>query len=1123
MSSCLVGAPPAATVSVVSLSATEISLSLQTGASLYDSVQLQMSGEDGFSSNQIFSSPYQSTTWNTLTPNTAYIITVTLSIVRPTSPSNVRFSFVTSSVCRVQWTANPYFISSAPEDGYNIFLNGQLATKTAADKQDLSVTLSNLDLCASYNVTIQPSSGDENFDATSMQLRNYECDICPSDNLADMCSFPFNFGGEVYSKCALKPIGPADLFCLNSNGQSIECNEKGRLLLHTILHFVQPISHNENFLNTTNKFHFLNNLTTGTLYEFKVVIESFGRIGESQFVVFQATDKSSNAFAYNPTSSAVKLSWDSFLSDDKRRRLRRSASEVIEAINIEATFEVSDLMSSLFTAEELSSMIYNETIPLGTSAELQNLTSGLRYKIVVTAINGLGEKMENKSLTTEAVTVPNDLTETGNNISVIDEPTNGLVITFQLTQYTTAEVFNVFIHQITTSLKITQDGLGGATIIISREETITKVDLTCLATNASCIDPSTWEFLGVAFGDQGLLPGARYLANIHSSTGPTESQETVIQNIQKPLPVENLVCVEFYEDVLKLEWSPPRTGSVIGFHVTLEHPDGTNTSHPVNDIVGFTATELFPGSTYKFYVSSYADKEGLIRSEPVVLVQGTTPKEPSKVEATALVGSDGRSFTISAAPPVEGAYKFFRIVAIQDNSASNFIQTGNESSEASEVFQNGSLFTFPIGFPVNSTDTTIHMAKFGNVYSIKVGAVSDFGLPSLSSPNTYVFTEMKSIEQEPLLILNSDNNLCLIWETDSTVNHFDSLKVVGLQHSRKVVEFIYPVDNQQDSGLVCIDKKLTRIGRSDLTVELTTTTDDYLSGLTERSQKTSYIYSLTTEVQYAINITLQECEGRRCHLEVSSEMLGSSSQLAIEYQITLNGEQLNGDKLTEKGCGIEMNRMKCQFELTNLDESREYYITVTASVLGQILPTENSLTIEPRTTVSDNEEETGEESGSSSVWIYVGIGLGVGIVFLIASIVVVKHVKKAIEKRMNRTESAEEDSVYMNPIRIPDPRNRTMTSTTEYINKMVGGQRRPIDEESAIDYLRQQATWNGNSAGLNRHLMATSFVNQMQRHQSVEYAVPRLPEDLTDYQLPNIIENEYVTNRSISSITILDD
>ena len=58
------------------------------------------------------------------------------------------------------------------------------------------------------------------------------------------------------------------------------------------------------------------------------------------------------------------------------------------------------------------------------------------------------------------------------------------------------------------------------------------------------------------------------------------------------------------------------------------------------------------------------------------------------------------------------------------------------------------------------------------------------------------FLEMKSIEQEPLLILNNDDNLCLIWESDSSVNHFDSLKVAGLQYSRKVLEFIYPVDNQ---------------------------------------------------------------------------------------------------------------------------------------------------------------------------------------------------------------------------------------------------------------------------------------------------------------------------------------
>ncbi|XP_075264720.1 uncharacterized protein LOC142356821, partial [Convolutriloba macropyga] len=203
--------------------------------------------------------------------------------------------------------------------------------------------------------------------------------------------------------------------------------------------------------------HFLDTLTTGTLYEFKVVIESFGRIGESQFVVFEATDKSNNVFAYNPTSSGFKLSWDSFLSDDKRGRSRRSASEVIEAINIEATFEVSDLLSSMFTAEELSAMIYNETIPVATSAQLHNLTSGFTYKTVITPINGLGHKMENKSLTTEAVTVPNQLTETGNNISVLEDTTSaGLFITFHLTQNTTADVFHVLIHQITTYLNTTQ-------------------------------------------------------------------------------------------------------------------------------------------------------------------------------------------------------------------------------------------------------------------------------------------------------------------------------------------------------------------------------------------------------------------------------------------------------------------------------------------------------------------------------------------------------------------------------------------------------------------------------------------------------------------------------------------
>ena len=92
-------------------------------------------------------------------------------------------------------------------------------------------------------------------------------------------------------------------------------------------------------------------------------------------------------------------------------------------------------------------------------------------------------------------------------------------------------------------------------------------DLTCLAINASCIDPNTWEFLAVAFGDQGLLPGASYIANIHSSTGPTESLATVIQNIQSKLEI-NCPSARFRK---KTQKSSPFFGSLNGIKVGVNY------------------------------------------------------------------------------------------------------------------------------------------------------------------------------------------------------------------------------------------------------------------------------------------------------------------------------------------------------------------------------------------------------------------------------------------------------------------------------------------------------------------------------------------------------------------------
>ncbi|XP_075265233.1 uncharacterized protein LOC142357501, partial [Convolutriloba macropyga] len=263
----LLKAPPVPSATLSSPLFTEILLVLQTESSLFDLVQLEIRGEnEDPKPDQDFTSPFSSLAFFDLTPNTQYKVKVTLLIdrtarncvdgsvsssrtffqntLRPTTPSNLRFSFVTSSVCRVRWTANPYFISDSQLDSYNVLLNGELVTKVAANKQEFSANLGNLDLCSSYNVSIQPTSGSIIYDSLSVEIRSWkdsamiaqtytnfpqaldECDICPSVDLTDICSFPFTSRGVIYSKCGQRSDGSRDLFCHNSLGQEIGCNKK---------------------------------------------------------------------------------------------------------------------------------------------------------------------------------------------------------------------------------------------------------------------------------------------------------------------------------------------------------------------------------------------------------------------------------------------------------------------------------------------------------------------------------------------------------------------------------------------------------------------------------------------------------------------------------------------------------------------------------------------------------------------------------------------------------------------------------------------------------------------------------------------------------------------------------
>ncbi|XP_075265446.1 uncharacterized protein LOC142357808, partial [Convolutriloba macropyga] len=487
----------------------------------YDSAVVEINENEGKNSTITFNSRFTTTVFSALTPETTYRITVTLiiggtggryCIQGPVSTSSVfiettpmgltpvdlSFSFVTSSVCRLIWRASPAFINVTQEDSYNVLLNGQLFSKTSADKEFVSVIVDNLNLCDSYTVTIVPTRGDYIADGLSINIRNWndsaliadtytqfpdalgECDVCPSVNFSETCSFPFTSGGKAYSKCAQSPDGSENLFCLNGKGWEVDCNPRATYCLSPVPSFSEDMTfetispgvinitwstntdyytsfilylNEDNFLNTTDKFHLLDNLTAGNFYEFEVIIESYGRIGDNQFVLFQATDKSSNAFAHSPTPTAVKLSWDSFLTDDKRR-FRRS-SDAIDAINIEVTFEISDLLTSLFT-QELAQMFINTTIGLGTSAELQNLTSGFRYKVVISGITSQGERVENTSLVTEAVTVPGNITDEENQIALVASSSDGLELQFQLTNRSFSELINVIITLVTTSLSTEQ-------------------------------------------------------------------------------------------------------------------------------------------------------------------------------------------------------------------------------------------------------------------------------------------------------------------------------------------------------------------------------------------------------------------------------------------------------------------------------------------------------------------------------------------------------------------------------------------------------------------------------------------------------------------------------------------
>ncbi|XP_075264269.1 uncharacterized protein LOC142356202, partial [Convolutriloba macropyga] len=329
----------------------------------------------------------------------------------------------------------------------------------------------------------------------------------------------------------------------------------------------------------------------------------------------------------------------------------------------------------------------------------------------------------------------------------------------------------------------------GVTIITEVKDSAAVTDLSCLTSLNTCIDPDTGVFFAQQFTSQGLLPGASYFVEIYGSTGPAKSTPKTLQHIERPNPVISLESFNVFENMLQISWLPPQVGSLRGFYITMQFPDGTNVSQPSGSAMRYIARDLIPGEIYLFYVFTVADEEALVRSEPATLVQGTYPKTPLSIVATENVDSDGRTFTITVTPPDGGKWSGFEIIEIDDISATSSNVSNNvDSTEDFKVVQRETPSSFPIPFPSDSDVVNVSLARFGAVYRVNVKSVSDFNLRSVGVADTFVMTHMRPFDEKPKIILNNNDSVCLLWETDKTSKHFDVLIIAMYQNGRNLID-----------------------------------------------------------------------------------------------------------------------------------------------------------------------------------------------------------------------------------------------------------------------------------------------------------------------------------------------
>ena len=68
------------------------------------------------------------------------------------------------------------------------------------------------------------------------------------------------------------------------------------------------------------------------------------------------------------------------------------------------------------------------------------------------------------------------------------------------------------------------------------------------------------------------------------------------------------------------------------------------------------------------------------------------------------------------------------------------------------------------------------------------------------------YSGMKTIENEPELILNNDESMCVYWESNSSISHFDTLNIDVQQNSFSVLQFSHQIENQVSYSTLTLHK-----------------------------------------------------------------------------------------------------------------------------------------------------------------------------------------------------------------------------------------------------------------------------------------------------------------------------